>query len=252
METFSSYSCRDSDIETLAKKRKKLRCLHISSSQSISDRVADYILMFENLEELNLCEVDSLSHRALQHILNGIAEVELSVSDDVPTEFEIPPNPDKEMPEDDGFPSKTPRSQLIKDFGCSNATNQHITLISQKFSNFTSLSLSNIHTCMLTPLKNLQQLREFTLIDSTFFLVGDLIQAVGSQLTCLDFVDVKGTNFNFICDTCPSLVCLHHCFDSGQNIRIYPKYKKANLTISMYETYHLLKFFNSSCVNILL
>jgi hypothetical protein len=226
LETFSSRSSWDSDIETLAKNCKKLRCLDISSSEDISDGVVDHILKFQKLEELNLCEIDTLSHKALQDILNGFAEVEFSGSEDCWTEFKIPPSPDKETPEDGGFPSKILRSQLLKNFGCSKATKQHIALISQKFPNLTSLSLSNIHTCMLTPLRNLQQLRAFTLIDSTFFLVEDFLQAAGSQLTCLDFVDVNGTDFNFICEKCPSLVCLHLCFDSIKNIQIYPKYNE--------------------------
>ena len=43
--------------------------------------VVDYILMFEQLEELNLCEVSCLSEDALQTTLKGLAEGEVSKSE---------------------------------------------------------------------------------------------------------------------------------------------------------------------------
>jgi hypothetical protein len=231
LETFSSRSCWDSDIETLAKNCKRLRCLDISGSEGITDGVVDYILQFEHLEELHLSEIDSLSQKALQRILNGFAAAELS-DEDFSKESKSSSSIDAECQEGSGFPSEvTPcskmrRSQLLKSFSCSNATGRHISSISQKFSNLTSLSLSSVHQCVLTPLRNLKHLRVFTLIDSVFFLVEGLLEAAGHQLTCLNFVDVNGTDFNFICDNCPSLVCLHLCFDSDQNLLLHCKYKE--------------------------
>jgi hypothetical protein len=102
------------------------------------------------------------------------------------------------------------RSQLLKTFGCKYAGREHIYLISQ-FSNLTSLILSNILSGTLTPLKNLKHLRAFALRHSEFFLVEDLLKEIGSQLYCLGFTEVVGTNLYFISRNCRSVLCLHIC-----------------------------------------
>ena len=87
----------------------------------------------------------TLSHKASQKILNG-----LITSEDFWKEFKIPPIPDKGWLKDSEFPilgtpyPKILPSQFLKNFVYSQATKQHIALISQKFSNPTSFSLSDI------------------------------------------------------------------------------------------------------------
>lgn len=80
---------------------------------------------------------------------------------------------------------------------------------------------------MLTLLRNLRHLWGFILIDSTFHLFVVLLEASGKQLTCQKFVDVNGTDFSFVCDKCPSLLCLRLCFDSDQSIQSHRTYTEA-------------------------
>jgi len=71
-----------------------------------------------------------------------------------------------------------------------------------------------------------------------------LQEASGNQLTCQNFVDVNGTDFRFICDKCPSLLCLRLCFDSDQSIQSYRTYKEAkpgNMHVPNVESLRLLQ-----------
>jgi hypothetical protein len=52
LEEFATRSCLDSDIQRLDKYSKGLRCVGTCCSACVSDRAVDYILMFEQLEEL--------------------------------------------------------------------------------------------------------------------------------------------------------------------------------------------------------
>ena len=109
-------------------------------------------------------------------------------------------------------------------------------MMSQKFSNPTSLSLSIIYTYVLMLLRNLRNLRSFILIDSTCHLVVGLLEASGNQLTCQNVVDVNGTDFSSICDKCPSLLCLRLCFDSDPNIQSsHIRARKLNQTICTFQ-----------------
>lgn len=84
LEEFATRSCWDRDIQRHAKYCKSLRCIDTSicRSKCVSDRVADYVSMFEQFEELNLCEVSSLCEDALQTALKGLAEDEMPKSED--------------------------------------------------------------------------------------------------------------------------------------------------------------------------
>jgi hypothetical protein len=269
LEKFSSRSCKDSDIATLANNCKQLKCLDISCSTGVSNRIADYILTFEHLEELNLYEVSCLDETSLLYILTAFTEVDiskgiysqnddadiLSSSEDmfkdtgdsskIPQDItpEIIPSeiiPSAVIPSEVTHsvesapsditcpPSVTPslsdtvcspvfRSQLLQKFGCSWARKRHIKLISQ-FSNLTSLILSKVRSCVLTPLKDLKNLRSFGLWYSRFVLVEDLLKAIGTQLDCLSITDVVGTDFDFIRLYCRSVACLHLCFTDAREL----------------------------------
>jgi hypothetical protein len=142
LEKFSSRICEDSDIATLANNCKQLKCLDISCSTGVSDRIVGDILTFRHLQDLNLCEVRSLSEDALQHLLSSFAKVDVA-----------------EGQADTQRPSVF-RSKNFESFGCNNPTDQHFSIISQ-FSNLTSLALSNAVNCVLTPLRALKHLRNF-------------------------------------------------------------------------------------------
>jgi hypothetical protein len=216
LQEFASRSCWDSDIETLAKYCKRLRCLDISSSESISDGVVDYILMFEHLEELNLCEVTSLSEDALQRILKGLAEDELSKSEGLRTSTE----------EASSSITGTFRSERLLIFGCNNPLDHHITMIAQ-FRKLTSLAFSNVVNTNLTPLKNLKYLEDLVLKKSKFSCAAELLTSIGNQLECLNIVDVSGTDYNSINVNCPSLPCLHLCFEEIEELCLPCEYRQA-------------------------
>jgi hypothetical protein len=230
LQKFSSLNCWDRDIQTLANNCKLLRCLDISGSFHISDRISDYLLQFEHLEELNLCEVHSLSEESLQRILNGFNEVELSHSLHSLKASYASPSTTEDLTKvsapssADSSRSSKFRSQTLKSFGCSYAKVQHIRIIAQ-FSNLTSLALSNILTCILTPLQKLRHLEKFTLIDSRFILAQDLLIAIGGQLKCLNIVDVFGTDIHFISEKCHSLVCLHLVFHKVEDLWLLRRYR---------------------------
>jgi len=221
--------------------------------------------------------MDSLSQKSLQKILNGLISSEYFWKEFNPLNaklnpichllsllgthhfyhvsgvmVKIPSSPDKEWPKNGEFPKlgttypKMLQSKLLKHTVCSQVTKQHISLISQKFSNPTSLSLSDMHTYVLTSLRNLRHLRGFSLIDSTCHLVVGLLEASGSQPTSQKFVDVNGKDFSFIGDKCPSLLYLLLCFDSDQSIQPHRTYKEAkpdNMHVPNVESVRFLQLF---------
>ena len=104
--------------------------------------------MFEQPEELNVCEVSSLSEDALQSTLKGLAE--------------------GEVPKSEGFPVSTEEAssartrkfllQRLKISGCNDNLNIHIAVIAQLL-NLTSHGFSNVVNTRLTPLSNLKHLK---------------------------------------------------------------------------------------------
>jgi hypothetical protein len=207
LEEFSSRSCWDSDIETLARNCKQLRCLDISCSEGVTDGVVDYILMFEQLEELNLCEINSLSEDALQRLLKGLAEDKVSDGNGLLKFSDEAPSAN----------TGTFRSQRLKIFGCNDPSDYHITMIAQFF-NLTSLALSNIVKTQLTPLRCLRHLENLFLKKSVFSCATELLTCIGNQLICLNIIDVSGTDCNFISLNCQSLSCLHLCFEEVEKL----------------------------------
>jgi hypothetical protein len=224
LEEFSSRSCRDSDIETLANNCKRLRYLDISDSYDISDAIVEHILMFEYLVELNLCGVNTLSQEALESLLDGLSEVQLSQSGD---RQKYLPCCSEDLPKDNGASSVSipvSRSQRLKIFGCADPRKQHISLIGQ-FSNLTSIALSQVNY-PLTTLKDLKYLIKFTFTNSKFMYASEFLIAIGNRLKCLNIVDVFCTDYNFIRVNCVSLVCLHLCFKTREDLILPPDYYK--------------------------
>jgi hypothetical protein len=227
---FSSRSCLNADVETLVNNCKQLRCLDISSGHFVTDSAVEHILKFEHLEELNLCEVNLLSEKGLLCVLNGLAEVGISESEESLKDIEILPScstnmSDSREPSADASRSPVLRSQLLKSFGCNGAIEQHICLIAQKFSNLTSLALSDIQNSPLTPLKDLKHLENFTLKRSSFSLAREILTAIGNQLKWLNIADVAGTDFIFIWEKCTSFLCLHLLFAVREDLSLPQNYK---------------------------
>ena len=113
---------------------------------------------------------------------------------------------------------------LLKSFGCSNAIDPHINLISQ-FYNLTSLVLANVSRVRtLAPLSHLKMLKNFTLIRTAFIFGQEVLKSIGNQLICLKFVDVWNTDFSFISHHCRSLECLHLYFSYSYKLILPPNY----------------------------
>jgi hypothetical protein len=131
--------------------------------------------------------------------------------------YTLPPTGSPTLP--DAPRSPIFRTKLLKKFGCSHVETKHIKLI-PIFSNLTSLVMSHVQKCSLKPLKELKHLRAFALRYSRFCLVGELLNAIGSQLSCLNFTDVADTDFDFIRRNCTALECLHLCFSESNRLHL--------------------------------
>jgi hypothetical protein len=220
--SLEEFSCRNfwtRDLATVAEKCKYIKCLDIGVSINYPSRTFYYISRFKYLEELNLSRFTFLSEGELHNILLWLAG--------------IIPSDEESSEEQDNFRTRTVDSSqeggnssgaegsrtcparsvgLLKTFGCLNATEEHIDLISQ-FYNLTSLVLSNtVSLRTLAPLGNLKHLKNFTLIKCAFRDVEEVLKPIGNQLICLRLVDVSNTDLSFISHNCLSLECLHLVF----------------------------------------
>jgi hypothetical protein len=221
LEVFSSRTCWNSDVETLAKNCRQLKCLDISGSTYITDRIVDFVLLFEHLEELNLYETNYLTNIGLLRILTGLVEIKISSFEHFKKPIGVCASRRKHLPTVGGASPAASlycpefRSKLLKRFGCDRPSETHLRLIAE-FSNLTSLALTHVLICPLTPLKDLKHLQKLTLKKSRFSLAEEFLKAIGNQLKCLHFIEVSGMDLNFISEKCPSLLCLHLCFDIWQ------------------------------------
>jgi hypothetical protein len=220
--TLEEFSCREfweRDLAILAHKCKHIKRLEMGVPIDYLLRAFCYISRFQCLEELNLSRMLYLPDNELQRILLWLTGV-------LPSDGESSEETEDMLAhragssQDSGntsaaessptFPARCPG--LLKSFGCANALDAHIKLIS-KFYNLTSLvlsSLSRVRT--LAPLGSLKMLKNFTLVRTAFFVVQEVLQSIGNQLICLNLIDVWNTDFSFISHNCRSLECLHLFF----------------------------------------
>ncbi|GFG37211.1 hypothetical protein Cfor_05619 [Coptotermes formosanus] len=210
---------RDRDIETLANKCKRIRFLSLGGKRINRSSILNLISRFECLEELNLSLLRPLSGDELKEILCWLVGIvpsqKLSAENtgDIPTCTGASSQANDEALVEE-FRRKHPagRSEQLKSFGCTDARFEHINLIC-KFCNLTSLFLCDVvPSCSLTPLKYLNQLKNFALVRYLFSNAEELLTALGSQLTCLKLVDVFGTKLTFLSQNCRSVKCLHLFF----------------------------------------
>ena len=107
---------------------------------------------------------------------------------------------------------------LLKPFRCLYATDQHIEMISQ-FHNLTSLVLLNPQpAASLRSLSHRKVLKNFTLIESKFSGVQDVLTSLGNQLICLCLTDVLITDFYFVIRNCRSLECIYLYFSFSYHL----------------------------------
>jgi hypothetical protein len=211
--------------------------------------------MFEQLEELHLCEVSSLSEDALQTTLKGLAEDEVPKSEGFQVSIEEASS--ARLYFGVSHPgvfitsiivviiiisycqSNTPifialtsartgkfRLQRLKIFSCNNHLNAHITTIAQ-FLNLPSLGFSSVVNNKLTPLRNLKHLGNLVLKTFKFNCATELLTFISNQPNCLNIVDVSGTDCNFISVNCQPLSCLRLCFEEVGELCLSCEYHQA-------------------------
>ena len=232
LEEFSTRNYLESDIEMLANKCKRIKCLELGGRKNISSNIFDLISRFEGVEELNLTMLSFINTADLQRILSWLVGRIPSSNSSSQNSGDIPTNTgaSSQTPEDDvvdeqlrNLPER--HSGQLKSFGCANVTDEHINLICM-FYNLTSLIISDvIPPCPLTPLRSLNHLKDLTLIRSCFSDAEELLVAVGNHLICLKIIDVFGTNFTFISQNCRSLECFHLFFSRLEHLILPANYR---------------------------
>jgi hypothetical protein len=104
--------------------------------------------------------------------------------------------------------------------------NARITKIAH-FLNLTSLGCSNVVNTRLTPLRNLKHLENLVLRKSKFICAAELLTFIGTQLNCLNIVDVSCMDCSFISVNCQSLSCLRLCFEEVEELCLSCEYRQA-------------------------
>jgi len=232
LEKFSTSNYLEKDIEELANKCKRIRCLDLGGTIIYPSNICNLISRFENLEELNLSLLLFLSSDDLEVILYwlfGFLPLYTSPSQKPggsATLAGTSSHTHKEALKEELFRIRPLRhSGQLKSFGCSNARDEHIDLICMCY-NLTSLVLCDVTpSCSLVALRYLNRLKNLTLIRSRFSDVEEFLRVSGNQLICLNFVDVLSTNFTLISQNCRSLECLHLCFSRSEDLVLPANYR---------------------------
>ena len=231
LEKFSTLNYLEKDIEELANKCKRIRCLDLGGKITYPSNICNLISRFEYLEELNLSLLRFLSGDDLEVILYWLFgflpfyTLPSQKPGSTATLSEASSRTHKEALMEDLFQNRPLRhSGQLKSFGCANATDEHIDLISM-FYNLKSLVLCDVTpSCSLAALRCLNRLTNLTLIRSRFSDVEEFLKVSGNQLICLNLVDVFGTNLNLISQKCRSLECLHLCFSRPEHLILPANY----------------------------
>jgi hypothetical protein len=234
---FSSRNCLDIDLETLAVNCRQLKSLDISGSSHVTVVSCPFILIFERLEELNLCETDFLTVPGLMSILTGLVEAKVPSRASRRDVGDIVSRGRRPLIEKGSSSSSISsstefRAQFMKKFGCKAPIEGSVRLIAQ-LSNITSLDMSHVVSTSLEPLKNLKYLQKFALKHSRFSLAEEFLKERGNKLNCLNLVNVSGTDFKFISEKCQSLLCLHLCFNLWQYLTLPLEYRTEKCALQL-------------------
>lgn len=235
LEKFSTFNFSEKDIEELANKCKRIRCLDLGGAIIHPSNICNLISRFDHLEELNLSLLRFLSSDDLEVILYwlfGFLPLYTLPSQKTGVTATLAvasSQTHKQALMEDLFRNRPLRhSGQLKSFGCANARDQHIDLICM-FYNLTSLVLCDVTpSCSLASLSYLNRLKNLTLIRSRFSDVEGYLKVSGNQLICLNLVDVFGTNFSLISQYCRSLECLHLCFSRSEDLILPAYYRDVN------------------------
>ncbi|KAJ9584195.1 hypothetical protein L9F63_021459 [Diploptera punctata] len=182
--SFNVY-CTDRIVQALADSCSQLKCFDVCSSKTVTDLSEPSIVKFRYLEEINVSDT-SLTNECLSRLLNVLAEYE------------------------------TKEFSILNAFHGSNISSENLKLLVSKFPNLTQIGLKTFNQSNMSLLKNLKQMKILRLENGSFFLIQDLLDTIGSNLSFLELMDIKDIDVNIVCNTCPNI---------------------QNLTIASYEVY---------------
>jgi hypothetical protein len=203
LEEFVSRSFVASDLETLARNCRFIKCLDINGDFNRETKFFRYILSFRDLIELDLSGVISVPVRELLLIFNslgGFATLRLDSQDTSSSEIS----------------ETSDRSEALRMLGCNFWTIQGVYPRIDMYKNLTSLKMSNVLTTEITQLRELRHLKKLTFRNSRFSLLEEILPEIGKKLICLDLTDVAGTDIRPIGTHCRLLECLHLNFTVSQ------------------------------------
>jgi hypothetical protein len=223
LEEFSFCNLPLTDLATVASSCDHIRRLEIGIFVKFPSETLCYVSRFKYLEELHMTLLHFLSEsdlRVLSFWLDGTTSFykeSTERSRNLPTRtVDSSQEGGSSSVADDSRAYPARNSGIVKSFGCLNATDKHIKLISQ-FYNLTSLVLSDLpRSCSLAPLRYLRLLKNFTLIRSYFVKAEEVLKLIGNQLKCLNLTDVWNTEMFLISQNCRSLECFHLTFPVHQ------------------------------------
>jgi hypothetical protein len=230
---FSSRSCLEADLEVLANKCQRIKCLDINGNFHVENTIFRHILRFRYLTELNLSEVSFLPSNDLRLILNslgGFVSVNLDSGD----------RPGGCSASDPFYTSD--RSGALRTLGCNFAITQRVFPRIEKFKNLTSLTMDKVVTNSLSQLSELKQLQKFKFSNSGFSLIEGILPDIGKQLLCLNLTNVAGTDIRPIGVHCRSLKCFHLCFNISQHL-ILPIHRDSDESSSVFGNVVSLKLY---------
>jgi hypothetical protein len=231
LEEFACPLISFSDFARVADNCKYVKRVDIGGPLNFLSHAFDYISAFKYIEDLNISGVYDLYEKDLHRILlwlTGILAFDEGSSEGAGSSR----TRTGDTSEGSGMSSVAEGSRTyparnsgqLKSFGCLNATDKHINLISQ-FYNLTSLVLVNEESSpSLAPLGNLKLLKNLALERYIFSDIQEVLKSIGNQLICLNLKDVENTDLSFISQNCFTLECLHiqfpftsHALSSGKS-----------------------------------
>ena len=166
--SFQVY-CTDTIVQALAEYCRLLKIFDVCGSTKVTKLSESKIITFKCLEELNISGT-SLTNECIARLLTALSEY-----------------------------------SSLKCFIGSDISTDILKLLVNKFSNINQIGIKTFNRSDISVLRDLKHLRILRLEDGSFFLIRELLDAVGSNLSFLELMDVNNIDVNIICDSCPNI-----------------------------------------------
>jgi hypothetical protein len=209
LEKFSSRSCVEEDLETLANNCSRIKCLDINGNFTVENTIYKHILSFRHIIELDLSTVTFLPSNDLLLILNSLGGF---------VTLNLDSRNSSGASSSRATSETSDRSEALTKLGANCSIIQRVFPRIEKFKNLTSLTLSKVVSRKLWQLRELKHLKKFKFCNSGFSLIEEILSDIGKQLICLNLINVAGTDIRPIGVHCPFLECFHLCFSISQHL----------------------------------